>query len=200
MRKVSGGAEESGSRLAAASSMSDEGYEIEDDEEFYCTLFDVKMGKVPEGVAPVRPRLAGPKAGQKRPRAIPPPPKTILAGPDAGAGSVEPKRARARKSSPQAPSVSPPSSPRGLRCCKTTRPPPSCCKRPAPRSVAASPPDRPHHLLVGPLTRRPALRSLPPCAPRPRRSTCRPWYACADRVLASVKGRRVLRAPLARQL
>ena len=41
------------------------------------------------------PRLAGPKAGEKRPRAIPPPPKTILAGPDAGAGPIEQKRARA---------------------------------------------------------------------------------------------------------
>ena len=40
------------------------------------------------------PRRAGPKAGAKRPRAIPPPPKTILAGPDAAAGPVEPKRAR----------------------------------------------------------------------------------------------------------
>ena len=41
------------------------------------------------------PRLAGPKAGQKRPRALPPPPKTILPGPDAAAGPVEQKRARA---------------------------------------------------------------------------------------------------------
>jgi len=41
------------------------------------------------------PRRAGPKAGEKRPRAIPPPPKTILAGPDAAAGPVEQKRARA---------------------------------------------------------------------------------------------------------
>ena len=41
------------------------------------------------------PRLAGPKAGEKRPRALPPPPKTILAGPDAAAGPVEQKRARA---------------------------------------------------------------------------------------------------------
>ena len=41
------------------------------------------------------PRLAGPKAGEKRPRAIPPPPKTILAGPDAGAGPIDQKRARA---------------------------------------------------------------------------------------------------------
>ena len=41
------------------------------------------------------PRLAGPKAGDKRPRAFPPPPKTILPGPDAAAGPVDKKRPRA---------------------------------------------------------------------------------------------------------